>query len=53
MDTYRNIGLFSNEANKEAEQIKRQPLNFLDAKGNPIRGIGREAGLAVYMMTMD
>jgi hypothetical protein len=29
------------------------PMNYLDAQGNYTRGIGREAGLALYMLTKD
>jgi DNA-directed RNA polymerase beta' subunit len=50
-DTMRVIGLFSAEANLEAERMMASPLNYVDAKGNFIRGIHREGGLAIYMLT--
>jgi hypothetical protein len=27
------------------------PLNFIDPSGSLMRGVGREAGLALYMLT--
>jgi hypothetical protein len=52
-DTMRVIGLFSAEANMEAQRVMQSPLNFLDARGNFIRGVHREGGLALYMLTKD
>ena len=49
----RVIGLFSAEANMEAEKMMNSPLNYVDAKGGFIRGIHREGGLAIYMLTKD
>jgi len=49
----RVIGLFSAEANMEAQRVMQSPLNFLDARGNFTRGIHREGGLALYMLTKD
>lgn len=52
-DTFRLIGLYTNDANQEAEKIQMSPLNFVDAQGNFTRGLQREAGLALYMLTKD
>ena len=52
-DTMRVIGLFSSEANMEAAKMMNSPLNYVDAKGGFIRGIHREGGLALYMLTKD
>ena len=49
----RVIGLYSSEANMEAKKIMYSPMNYLDSKGNFIRGIHREGGLALYMLTKD
>ena len=49
----RVIGLFSAEANMEAERIMTSPLNYLDTKGNYTRGIAREGALALFMLTKD
>lgn len=50
-DTLRLIGMYTNDANAEAERIQRNPMNYIDAEGRYTRGIGREAGLAIYMLT--
>jgi hypothetical protein len=52
-DTMRVIGLFSAEANLEAEKMLNSPLNYVDATGSFIRGIHREGALALYMLTKD
>lgn len=52
-DTMRLIGLYTAEANEEARKIIDNPMNYVDAQGNYTRGIGREAGLAFYMLTRD
>lgn len=49
----RVIGLFSAEANREADRVMQSPLNYVDAKGSFTRGIHREGGLALYMLTKD
>lgn len=51
MDTFRLIGLFTQEANLEAEQFLKTATNFMDMKGKFIRGPARECGLAMYMLT--
>ena len=53
MDTMRVIGLHSSEANIVAGKMMNSPLNYVDAKGNFIRGIHREGGLSLYMLTKD
>lgn len=50
-DTIRVIGLFSSEANLEAERVMTTPLNYLDPVGNFTRGINREGALSMYMLT--
>lgn len=52
-DTMRVAGLFSAEANIEAEKIMFSPMNYMDTQGNFIRGIHREGGLALYMLTKE
>ena len=47
----RIIGLFSEEANAEARKMVEAPLNYLDPTGKFTRGIHREGGLALYMLT--
>ena len=53
MDTFRLIGIFSEEANKEAELSANAPLNFVDTNGNFTRGVAGEAGISLYMLTKD
>ena len=53
LDTFRLIGLFSDEANREAERIMDAPMNFVDTSGSLIRNIDRESGISLYMMTRD
>lgn len=52
-DTFRLIGLWSNDANMEAEKIQNSPLNYVNTMGEYTRGVGRESGLALYMLTKD
>lgn len=49
----RVIGLFTNEANLEAESLLYAPLNYVDPKGIFTRGIHREGGISLYMLTKD
>lgn len=51
MDTFRLIGLFKQEANLEAKRIQSAPMNFVDANGDLMRSIDREAGVSLYMFT--
>jgi DNA-directed RNA polymerase beta' subunit len=52
-DTFRLIGLFTQTANDEATRIIQAPMNYVDAKGNFMRGLAREAGISLYMLTAD
>lgn len=37
----------------EAEKIQNSPLNYVNTMGEYTRGVGRESGLALYMLTKD
>ena len=50
-DTIRVIGLYSAEANIEANKMMETPLNFVDPMGKFTRGILREGALSLYMLT--
>lgn len=52
-DTMRLIGIYTNDANAEAARLQANPMNYVGAEGQYTRGIGREAGLALYMLTKD
>ena len=52
-DTFRLIGLYTNDSNAEAERIQNAPMNYVDGTGGFMRGLTREAGLAIYMLTKD
>lgn len=52
-DTFRLIGLYTNDSNAEAERIQNAPMNYVDGTGGFMRGLSREAGLAIYMLTID
>jgi DNA-directed RNA polymerase beta' subunit len=52
-DTFRLIGLFSEEANQEAALACEKPMNFVDTNGNFTRGIAGEGGISLYMLTKD
>lgn len=52
-DTFRLIGLFFQTSNEEAKRIIAAPLNYVNAKGDFTRGLAREAGISLYMMTRD
>lgn len=52
-DTFRLIGIFSDEANEEAKLSANNPLNFVDTNGNFIRGAAGECGISLYMLTKD
>jgi DNA-directed RNA polymerase beta' subunit len=45
------IGLFTKEANLEAERLINSKVNLVRADGSPAREIGNEAILSLYMMT--
>ena len=47
----RLIGLFTTEANDEAKKLIDAPMNYLNPKGEFIRGLQREGALALYMLT--
>ena len=53
MDTFRIIGLFTKEANMEADMMMHSPYNFLNPSGDLIRSVDREGGMGLYMMTRD
>jgi hypothetical protein len=44
-------GLFSVEANKEAEKIMTNGLNFFDPAGEPVRTIGKELTQSFFNFT--
>ena len=50
-DTIRIIGLFTQEANKEAAEKIKQATNFADGQGNFSRNLGNEAVLSLYSLT--
>lgn len=50
-DTHRLIGIFTQEANAEAERLIKQPTNFCDGQGNFCREIKNEAVLTLYALT--
>jgi hypothetical protein len=50
-DTHRIVGLFTQEANEEAERLIRRPTNFCDGQGYFGRPIGNEGILTLYSMT--
>lgn len=43
--------VYSNEANKEAEEICYSVKNFLSSQGKLMRDVGNEAYLTFYNMT--
>jgi DNA-directed RNA polymerase beta' subunit len=47
------VGLFSQEANKEAEKITNSKTPLLKADGNPARGVSNEAVMSLYCLTKD
>ena len=51
MDTMRIVGLFSQEANAEAERLIRQPTNFCDGQAQFGRPVANEAVLTLYALT--
>ena len=52
-DTFRLIGIFKDDANAEAKRIMQSPMSYIDASGSLMRGVAREAGLSLYMLTKD
>lgn len=52
-DTFRLIGLYTDEANQLAQEITNSITNYVDASGNFFRSLGREGGLGLYMLTAN
>jgi hypothetical protein len=50
-DTHRVIGLFTQEANAEAEKLIAQPTNYCDGQGAFSRKVANEAILTLYALT--
>lgn len=50
-DTHRMIGLFTQEANAEAERLIAQPTNYADGQGLFSRPVANEAILTLYSLT--
>jgi hypothetical protein len=50
-DTHRVIGLFTQEANAEAEKLIAQPTNYCDGQGQFSRKVANEAILTLYALT--
>jgi hypothetical protein len=50
-DTHRMIGLFTQEANAEAERLIAQPTNYCDGQGLFSRSVANEAMLTLYSLT--
>jgi hypothetical protein len=50
-DAMRLFGLFTQEANAEAERLIKAPTNFCDAQGLMGRTSENEAGIALYSLT--
>lgn len=46
------IGIFSQEANLEAEKIIKSPINIIDGQLNSSRSIGNEGINTLYSMTL-
>ena len=53
MDTFRILGLFTKDANAEANDTAIKPTNYVDTNGDFIRGVAGEAALSIYMLTRD
>ena len=50
-DTHRMVGLFTQEANAEAERLIAQPTNYCDGQGLFSRSVANEAMLTLYSLT--
>ena len=50
-DAIRLFGLFTQEANAEAERMIFKPTNFCDGQGNPSRQLKNEGVLTLYSLT--
>ena len=50
-DTHRVVGLFTQEANAEAERMIQKATNFCDGQGQYGRPLGNEAVLCLYALT--
>mgnify|MGYP003593155294 CR=1 FL=1 len=50
-DTHRVIGIFTQEANKEAAALIKKPTNFCDGQGRFGRPLGNEGVLCMYSLT--
>lgn len=51
MDAIRLFGLFTQEANLEAERVIKAPTNFFYGDGSFSRMLSNEAVLTLYCMT--
>jgi len=51
MDRIRLFGLFTQEANLEAERQIKAATNIADGQGRPVRKVGNEAILSLFSMT--
>ena len=51
-DTTSNAGLYSIEANEEAERVMKSKFNLIGLGGTPIREAGNEAFQALYSLTL-
>jgi len=47
------VGMFTQEANAEAEKIMKSKMSLVTADGRPSRNVSNEAVLSLYMMTKD
>ena len=50
-DTHRMIGIFTQEANAEAERLIKMPTNYADGQGLFSRPVANEAILTLYSLT--
>jgi hypothetical protein len=50
-DRVRIFGLFTQEANAQAEDLIRRPTNFVDGQGRPSRNLKNEGILTLYSLT--
>lgn len=51
-DTITSTGIYSVEANEEAEKTMKSNFNLIGLGGTPIRNAGNEAFQAIYNMTL-
>ena len=52
-DTTSNTGLYSIEANEEAEKNMNSMINLIGIGGTPVRNAGNEAFQALYNLTLS